>query len=153
MPAPIYKKIPFAVVKKHIEKIFNNESNSIDFVLTPGSIHQLAEQCGVQFKWRPILNWEDNTYELSNQDYLDIAFAKVTPAGGETIIVTDECFRDQEAFSVFHFKDMIYFMEIVYPDLLNMEFTQPCDYIFIQPGIDLITMIHHEGMRTKYIRV
>jgi hypothetical protein len=56
------------------------------------------------------------------------------------------------AFSIFQFKDIIEFMEDTYPALFNMQFQQPSDFIFVQPEIDLITMIHHEGQRTKFSR-
>ena len=152
----IYEKISFTIVQQLVERIFENENNSADLKLIPDSIHRFAEFSGVQLKWRPILNWancfESNTYEYTDQDFLEIAFAKVKPSSGQTIIITDECFKDKMAFSIHSFNDIIQFMEVVYPNLFNMQFPQPSDFIFIQPGINLITMIHHEGVRTKYCR-
>ncbi len=147
-----YEKIPFLEVQKIIQRIFNNDSVDQLF-LTPDSIHSFAEFSGIQLKWRPILNWtkfETTSFDYSEQDFLDIAFAKTHPCEGRTIIVTDECFKDKMAFSIFRFKDIIEFMEDSYPALFNMQFQQPSDFIFIQPDIDLITMIHHEGQRTKF---
>ena len=54
------------------------------------------------------------------------------------------------AFSLLYFKDVMQFMDIEYPASFNMAFPQPCDFIFLQPDIGLITMVHHEGIRTKY---
>lgn len=152
----IFEKIPFATVIKFVEKIFDNNTGIEGLRLTPESIHQFAASSGIQLKWRPILNWENcfdyNTYEYTEQDFLDIAFAKTQPSGGQTIVITDECFKDCMAFSIANFKNMIRFMEVEYPSLFGMQFPQPSDFIFIQPGIDLITMIHHDGARTMYYR-
>jgi hypothetical protein len=150
----IYEKVSFANVRQFIERIFESKKITGSLNLTPDSIHKFAELLGIQLKWRPILNWtdcfENNTYEYTDQDFLEIAFAKVKPSSGQTIIITDECFKDEMAFSIASFKDLIQFMDIVYPNLFNTQFPQPSDFIFIQPDIDLITMIHHEGVRTKY---
>jgi len=54
------------------------------------------------------------------------------------------------AFSISNFGALTHFMESVYPELFNMQFEEPSDFIFIQPDIDLITMIHHEGFTAKY---
>ena len=152
----IYEKITFESVRQLIEKIFQGQNTVSNLNLGPDSIHKFAELSGIDLKWRPILNWgncfEDNTYEYSVQDFLEIAFAKVKPSSGETIILTSECFKDEMAFSIFNFKDVIQFMDVVYPNLFDMQFPQPSDFIFIQPDIDLITMIQHEGVRTKYCR-
>ena len=146
----IYEKIAFRLVEKFVKKIFNDENNSNNLILTPDSINKFAELSGTSLKWRPILNWY--AFEYSDQDFLEIAFTKVKPSNGQTIIVTHECFKDQMAFLIFNFKDMIPFMEVVYPNLFNMDFPQSHDFIFIQPDIELITMIHHEGHRTKFRR-
>ena len=75
----IYEKISFTIVQQLVERIFENENNSADLNLTPDSIHRFAEFSGVQLKWRPILNWTNcfvnNTYEYTDQDFLEIAFA------------------------------------------------------------------------------
>ncbi|MEO7533664.1 MAG: hypothetical protein ABIU30_07460 [Ferruginibacter sp.] len=150
----IYEKLRLAMVELEIKKIFGNDNNGQKLNLTPDSIGEFAEQSGVRLKWRPIINWLEcfqfNSYEYSDEDFLQIAFAKVKPSNGKTIVVTDECFQDNMAFLITQFKDMIYFMEHEYPRLFNMQFPQPSDFIFIQPQIKLITMIHHEGLRTKY---
>ena len=151
-----YEKISFTIVRQLIEEIFESKNNSADLDLTPDSIHKFAELSGIQLKWRPILNWADcfesNSYEYTDKDFLEIAFAKVKTSNGQTIVVTDECFKDKMAFSILNFNDMIEFMDVVYPHLFNMQFAQPSDFIFIQPDIHLITMIHHEGVRTKYCK-
>ena len=76
-----YEKISFATVRQLIEEIFENENNRADLNLTPDSIHKFAELSGVQLKWRPILNWADcfesNSYEYTDQDFLEIAFKKL----------------------------------------------------------------------------
>jgi len=151
-----YEKISFINVRQLVEKILGIEETSGALNLTPDSIHKLAEISGIHLKWRPIQNWtncfENNIYEYTGQDFLEIAFAKVKPSSGQTIIVTDECFKDEMAFSILNFTDIIQFMEVVYPSLFNMQFPQPSDFIFLQPEIELITMIHHEGVRTKYCK-
>lgn len=150
----IYKRIPFKMVELEVKKIFGNQIDERQLNLVPNSIDDFANDSGVHLKWRPIKRWfecfELGTYEYSDEDFLEIAFAKVKPSNGLTIIITDECFRDNMAFSIPYFKNIIYFMENEYPILFNMQFAQPSDFIFIQPEIKLITMIHHEGFRTKY---
>lgn len=151
----IYEKLPFGFVEQEVRRIFNNQEYSDKLNLSPDSISVFAELSGATLKWRPILNWvgcfEFNTSEFTDKDFLQIAFTKVNPSNGQTIVVTDECFKDQMAFSIFQFKDMIHFMGTIYPELFDMHFAQPSDYIFIQPQVKLITMVHHEGVRTKYL--
>ena len=149
-----YEKLPLEVAELNVKEIFGHDNNGLHLNLTPDSIGKFAEQSGVHLKWRPIVNWLEcfqfNTYEYSDEDFLEIAFAKVKPSSGKTLIVTNESLRDNMIFSITYFKDMINFMENEYPRLFNMQFAQPSDFIFLQPEIKLITMIHHEGVRTKY---
>jgi hypothetical protein len=151
-----YKKVTFASVEQEIGKIFNNHDNEQHFNLTPDSIHTFAKHSGVILKWLPILNWnncfEFHTYEYTDKEFLEIIFANANHLNGPTIIITDECFKEKMAFSVSNFNDMVDFMENIYPTLFSMEFAQPCDFIFIQPLIGLIIMIHHEGIRAEYCR-
>ncbi|MES2775236.1 MAG: hypothetical protein V4722_13695 [Bacteroidota bacterium] len=152
----MYSKIPFEEVKLEIEKIFRCPSGTEKWDLLPEYITQLAQNCGIKLKWRPILKWDVSwgpgkiSNQYSDEDFLAIAFAKVKPSNNPIFIITDECFRDKMAFSV-GYKDMLYFMDKVYPELFKMGFPQPSDFIFVQPDTGLLTMIYHEGVRTKYV--
>ena len=143
-----YSKVGFKTVKAEIERIFNCGKEQKDWNLVPDEIHILAESSGVQLKWDEIANWNNEKHDYSDDEFLEIAYIKDFTS--ENIyIITDECFKDGMAFSVATV-DLISFIEIVYNEEMRMEFPQPSDFIFVQPTNNLITMIHHEGVRTKY---
>lgn len=153
----IYEKVSFDFIRKIVERIFGNENSAYQLALTPESINEFAALSGVKLKWQPILNWvncfEHNTYEYTEQEFLNIAFLNINHSHGQTIILTDECFKESLAFSIGNFDDVIQFMETVYPTLFKMQFCQPSDFIFLQPDIGLISMIHHEGVVTTFINL
>lgn len=121
----IYTKLSFEIVDLEIKKIFKNDTYGRQLNLRPDSIASFAKEYGVELKWRPIVNWFEcfqfNTYEYTDQDFFEIAFAKVNPSNGQTIVITDECFKERMAFSIAHFKNLVYFMETIYPCLFDMQ--------------------------------
>lgn len=145
-----YSKVPFKTVQAEIKRIFNCGHSPKELNLTPDEISRLAELNGIELKWTPIFNWDNEDYNFSDEEFFEIAFLK-NFTSERIFLITDECFNDKMAFFVAPV-DLIPFIEHVYNGEFKMEFPQPSDFIFIQPATNLITMIHHEGMRTKYIK-
>ncbi len=145
-----YSKVSFDIIRLEIEKIFSCENYQKEWNLRIDKIIHLADSNGIELKWNEIPNWDNVDYDYSDQEFLEIAY--IEDFNSESIyIITDECFKDQMGFSVKP-SDLIAFIEKVYNEEFQMDFPQPSDFIFVQPSTNLLTMIHHEGVRTKYIK-
>lgn len=144
--------IPFNNIRKAIEEIFPNRME-IHWHLTPNDIHQLARSSDIDLQWVALDWWHGYEYGLKEYDdefIIAEVFREYKPEKGRTLVVTDECFKDQLGFE-FDFEDLSNFIE-EYEDYYNMGFFQPLDCIFVFPEEGLLTILHHEGYRMQYIR-
>ena len=146
------ERIKFEKIKKEVLEIF--PSAFLDnWDLNPDSIHQLAATQGTDLQWEKIPNWtkfEEGQLDFEEEEFLELAFFKHKPQG-LTYIVTDNCFKTSEAYGV----DSSHLLDFLKDlDQLDDEipFVQPMDYVFINPGQLLVTLIHHEGQVTQYKR-
>ena len=142
----MYEKIPFDRVKAEVESIF--PTATLDkWDLVPDSIHKLADNAGIKLQWNKIDWWTSFEYghiDVSDDKFFSVLFEQVKPTDTKVIIVTDECFKDKLAYYL-DFKDLIEFAATTYPDIHQMDFFQPHDFIFIFPVDRLLTILHHEG--------
>lgn len=146
---PTFKKISFEKAKDSIERIFGSTSESWELV--PDDIHRLALSAGLSLNWTEVKDWADFEYGTnypSDNFFIETIFKEIKP-NGLVYIVTDECFEDRQAYEV-ETIELDRFIAETYPEIYCMEFFQPADYIFICPSIQMIGMLHHEGLVTKY---
>ena len=147
----MYEKIPFDRVKAEVESIFT--TTTLDkWDLVPDSIYKLADNAGVKLQWNKIDWWTSFEYghlEVSGNKFFSVLFEQIKPSDNKVIIVTDECFKDKFAYYL-DFIDIIEFIETTYPDIHQMDFFQPEDFIFIFPVDKLLTILHHEGFVMQF---
>lgn len=142
----VFSRVPFDVVKKEIGKIFPSAS-LYDWNLLPEDINLLAESLGVELQWNPINWWtsfEQGEIEVSEDNFFHALFKGFKPTNNKVLIVTDECFEARSAYSV-NFEDLLNFSKSIYPNIHQMDFVQPLDYIFVFPSEKYLIVINHEG--------
>ena len=147
----MYDKIPFDRVKAEVASIF--PTATLDkWNLVPDDIHKLADSAGIKLQWNKIDWWTSFEYghiDVSDDKFFSVLFEQIKPTDTKVIIVTDECFADQSAYYL-DFKDLTEFAATTYPDIHQMEFFQPLDFIFICPSDRLLTILHHEGIVMQF---
>lgn len=145
-----FERITFEETKSIIQNILNHSSSS-DFDLTPNGIFKLAQESNCFLQRKSIPNWSD--FEVGISDFSVQQFIALTPINLETtdsvFIISDTCFKEQMSYKI-QGKKLIEFAESTYPNLHQMDFVQPLDFIFIQPNENLISIIHHEGVILEY---
>lgn len=142
----IHNKISFTTVKAEVERMFNTSSLN-EWDLIPDSIIKLANNAGIQLQYTKIDWWESFEYgdkEVSDEVFFNVLFHSLKPSETNVIIVTDECFEDKSAYSL-NYRDLPQFVTNTYPDIHQMDFFQPHDFLFIFPVDRLLIVLHHEG--------
>jgi hypothetical protein len=146
-----HDKIPFTAVKAEVERILSlSTTNNWDLV--PDSINKLANSAGIQLQWTKIDWWSSFEYghkDISNEAFFSVLFPLFVPKDNHVIIVTDECFEDKFAYSL-NFQDLPEFVANRYPEIHQMDFFQPHDFLFIFPVDGLLIVLHHEGFVMHY---
>lgn len=146
-------KIPFETVKATIASLF--PSATLDnWNLVPGDLHKLAESAGMELQWKKIDWWIAFEYghtEIPDNLFFSILLEHIPSTDTEVLIVTDECFNDNMAYSV-NLTDLKTFIETTYPELHRMDFFQPSDLLFIFPEYNQLVMLHHEGYFLQFQR-
>jgi len=118
--------------------------------LNPDAIHRYAEQAGKTLEWEPCEWWEGfGLNKYSDAEIMDFILGPYKLESGDAIIVTDECWPDQEAYVVAS-ERILEFIEEDYSEMHNMEFFQPSDTIFLFPSQSLLIVLHHEGCVARY---
>lgn len=146
-----YNKISFDDIRTKIEKLFPGSIIKKEF-LDPSSIYYAAKSVGIELTYEKIDEWvlfEYGSEEHDEDDLVGFIFGTTDIQLGKIIIVTDECFREKQGYLVEQ-EDFLTFIKKTYPELLNMDFFQPLDTIFIFPDDKSIVAIHHEGYILKY---
>ena len=145
-----YVKISFNTVKQELEKILGEPSLDI-WEFLPDQIHQLAKSAGVELDWTPVKNWTGFEYgylDISDEEFLKTIFKNSKPLG-RVMIVTDDCFEDKKAFQV-EANMLVRFISDTYPDMYDLDFFQPNDYIFVCPDVQMVAVLHHVGFVMQY---
>jgi hypothetical protein len=145
-----YKRITFEEVRKVINNIIGYEPE-YSYELTPNEIFCVIEETGIILESQQITGWTDFEYGKKNLSTIDLVAQTSIPwnSDGKTVIVTDECFKDQKAYIVRNC-DLVDFADNVYPELHDIDFVQPFDLILINQNMKIISMIHHEGILMEY---
>lgn len=146
-----YSKISFDEIRAEIEKIFPGSRMHPKY-LDPISIIVCAESVGIKLPMRQFEGWdlfEYGHWDLSDEDFFVQLFNTIDPKFGETIVVTDECFKDRLGYKIQE-RYFLEFVKEVYPELHNQDFFQPLDVIFVFPEVKSLTCIHHEGKIIEY---
>jgi hypothetical protein len=146
-----HDKIPFTAVKAEVERILSLSTTN-NWELVPDSINKLANSAGIQLQWTKIDWWSSFEYghkDISNEEFFSVLFPLFVPKDNQVIIVTDECFEDKFAYSL-NFQDLPEFVANRYPEIHQMDFFQPHDFLFIFPVDGLLIVLHHEGFVMHY---
>ena len=145
------EKIPFEKVKKEVLELFSTCFLD-NWSLLPDDIDKIASSTGIKLEWDKIDWWdsfEKGNANISIDTFYHILFEKIMLFDSKAIIVTDECFIEKSAYRI-DFSDMKLFLKTIYPQIHQMEFFQPQDYIFLFPNDKHLTILHHEGLITQY---
>ena len=143
-----FSRNPFSIVKHEIQRIFNCENYSKHWELLPEDIQRLSLANGIALTWVNTPNWDNEDYNYSNEEFLNIAYINVF-SSKRIYLVTDECFKTKEAFCITS-TDLIAFIEEFYEAEYHMEFPQRLDFIFVVPEENFLSILYHEGVRTQY---
>jgi hypothetical protein len=148
----IYEKVSFGELKAQIQSTFLVPIG-LKWDLVPHSFHEIALAEGVELAWIKLEQWTAFEYghlEVSPQEFLHILFKTIQPAPEERVaIVTDECFRERMGYKV-QYKDLLEFIEEIYPEIYQMDFFQPFDVLFYCHESKLMTILHHDGYYVQY---
>jgi hypothetical protein len=144
------QKVDFDHVATSLRRILSISTDK-ELKLIPNYVYKTATEQGIILEWKNIEKWQkfkSGDYEFKDDEFIRIAFSGLQPEG-KIYIVTDECFEDQKAFVV-EYSDLKEFIQEIYPEIYQMDFEQPFDFIFVNPEKEIFSMIHHEGLVTQY---
>jgi hypothetical protein len=144
------KKQSFDIVKNTLHTLFEVQIKN-DWNLTPDNIAKILENKGVELEWRKIENWEQfeaGNDVITNEYFIEILFSGINMENGNVIIITDECFNDKMAYNIKTNKTIEFIDN--YERGYGIAFFQPSDYIFIFSDENIIVLLHHGGIYSKY---
>jgi hypothetical protein len=150
----VLDKITEDEIKKAIGALFPNAVKSI-WYLDPDSIHSLAESSGVNLVWKKIGWWNifDRGHHneiISYEKFCESIFTKTKSENESVWVVLDPSYFNEDFAYSIKFKDLKTFVEVAFPQIYNLDFVEPFDYIFYFPADKHLVMIHHHGEVTDF---
>jgi len=144
------KKQSFDIAKNTLLTLFGVQIKN-DWDLTPDNIAKILENKCAELEWKKIENWEQfetGNEIITNEYFIEILFSGVNMKNGKVIIITDECFNDKMAYNIEANKTIEFINN--YERDYGIAFFQPSDYIFIFSDENIIVLLHHGGIYSKY---